>query len=53
MEKFWSYLIVMSLALLAVAIAYRVRVLHKIVFGRGSAHLNYAAEMASKAGGAS
>jgi hypothetical protein len=50
MEKLLSYLIVMALALLAVALSYRIKFLHKLVFGRGSAMLNHAAEI--HAGGA-
>ena len=41
------YLITMLLALLAVAIAYRINFLHKLVFGKGSARLNHYAEMAA------
>jgi hypothetical protein len=41
------YLIMMLLALLAVAIAYRVNFLHRLVFGRGSARLNHAADLAA------
>jgi hypothetical protein len=52
MEKLLSYLIVMGLSLLAVAIAYRVHALHKLVFGKGSAHLNHAATIAASAPGA-
>jgi hypothetical protein len=52
LEKFLSYVIVMALALLAVAIAYRVRVLHSIVFGKGSARVNQAAELSVKTGAA-
>jgi hypothetical protein len=36
----------MLLALVAVAIAYRVRILHQLVFGKGSSLLNHAAETA-------
>jgi hypothetical protein len=53
MDKMMSYFIVMALALLAVAIAYRVHFLHKLVFGRGSAHLNRSAELAVAPGVAS
>jgi hypothetical protein len=49
MEKFWPVFITMLIALLAVAIAYRVKVLHKLVFGTGSAKLNEAAKMAADA----
>jgi hypothetical protein len=41
------YIVTMLLALLAVAIAYRVNFLHKLVFGTGSARLNHAADMAA------
>jgi len=47
MEKLLSYLIVMTIALLAVAIAYRVKALHKLVFGRGSAMVNEHAKAAA------
>jgi hypothetical protein len=40
----------MAIALIAVAIAYRVTFLHKLVFGKGSAHLNDAAANAAAAG---
>jgi len=46
MDKVWPIVVTMLIALLAVAIAYRVKVLHKLVFGAGSAHLNHAAEAA-------
>jgi hypothetical protein len=39
----------MIVALLAVAIAYRVKPLHSVVFGKGSAHLNDAATRAMDA----
>ena len=45
MEKIWPVIITMLIALLAVAIAYRVNFLHKMVFGKGSAHLNKSAEL--------
>jgi len=53
MDKVWPIVVTMLIALLAVAIAYRVKVIHKVVFGSGSAHLNHAAEAAmdSTAGG--
>jgi hypothetical protein len=41
------YILTMLLALLAVAIAYRVNPLHKLVFGGGSARLNRAAGKAN------
>ena len=46
MDKFWPILITMMLALLAVAIAYRIRPLHSLVFGRGSAKVNQLAKAA-------
>jgi hypothetical protein len=51
MEKLWPIIITMLISLLAVAIAYRVKVLHKLVFGKGSAHLNEAAAAAAGPGG--
>jgi hypothetical protein len=46
MTNIWPVIITMLVALLAVAIAYRVNFLHKLVFGKGSAHLNKSAEHA-------
>jgi hypothetical protein len=46
MAKIWPVLVTMLIALLAIAIAYRVNFLHKLVFGKGSAHLNKSAESA-------
>ena len=46
MSNIWPVIITMLVALLAVAIAYRVNFLHKLVFGKGSAHLNNSAERA-------
>jgi hypothetical protein len=46
MSGIWPVIITMLVALLAVAIAYRVNFLHKLVFGKGSAHLNQSAERA-------
>jgi len=46
MDKIWPILVTMLIALLAVAIAYRVNPLHKLVFGKGSAHVNKAATAA-------
>ncbi len=51
MDKFLSYLVVAAIALIAVALAYRVRILHSIVFGRGSSMLNHQAEVAASAPG--
>jgi hypothetical protein len=48
MDKVWPIVVTMLIALLAVAIAYRVKALHKLVFGKGSAHLNEAAAAAIK-----
>jgi hypothetical protein len=50
MEQLWPFLITAIVALLAVAIAYREKHLHRLVFGRGSAHLNVAAESAARSG---
>jgi hypothetical protein len=50
LEKLWPFLITSIVALIAVAIAYRVRVLHNIVFGKGSAHLNEAAKHSAAQG---
>lgn len=47
MDKIWPVLITMMIALLAVAIAYRVKFLHKLVFGVGSARVNEAAKSAA------
>jgi hypothetical protein len=44
MNGAWSIIVTMLIALLAVAIAYRVNFLHKLVFGKGSAHINKCAE---------
>ena len=49
MERIWPILITMIVALLAVAIAYRVKPLHSMIFGKGSAHLNSAATAAMDA----
>jgi hypothetical protein len=50
MDKLLPFLITMAIALVAVAIAYRVKFLHKLVFGKGSAHLNEAAAHAAATG---
>jgi hypothetical protein len=50
MDKILPFIITMAIALIAVAIAYRVKFLHKLVFGKGSAHLNQAAQMAAASG---
>jgi hypothetical protein len=47
MEKLFPILVTMIIALIAVAIAYRVKPLHKLVFGTGSAHLIHAANQAT------
>jgi hypothetical protein len=52
MEKIWPVIITMMIALLAVAIAYRVKFLHKLVFGVGSARVNEAAKSATSIGAA-
>jgi hypothetical protein len=44
MEKLFPVIVTMLIALLAVAIAYRVKFLHKLVFGVGSARVNEAAK---------
>ena len=46
MNSVWPVIITMLIALLAVAIAYRVNFLHKLVFGKGSARINHSAELA-------
>ena len=48
MERVWPILITMIIALLAVAIAYRVKILHKFVFGKGSAGVNELAKQAAQ-----
>jgi hypothetical protein len=50
MEKLWPVIITMLIALLAVAISYRVKFLHKLVYGIGSARVNEAAKAADGAG---
>jgi hypothetical protein len=45
MNSVWPVIITMLIALLAVAIAYRVNFLHNLVFGKGSARVNRAAEL--------
>ncbi len=52
MDKLLSYLIVMALALFAVALSYRIKFLHKLVFGKASAHLHQAAQAATAVNGA-
>lgn len=49
MGNVWPVIITMLIALLAVAIAYRVNFLHKLVFGKGSAHVNASATAAINA----
>jgi hypothetical protein len=46
LEKIWPILVTMIIALLAVAIAYRVKPLHQLVFGKGSMKVNEAAKQA-------
>ena len=52
MEQVLSVLITAIIALIAVAISYRVKILHSIVFGKGSARLNESAKMAAVGGAA-
>jgi hypothetical protein len=52
MENVLAYLLMAVVSLIAVAIAYRVKLLHSIVFGKGSARMNHAAELAVSAKGA-
>jgi hypothetical protein len=46
MEKLLSYIIVAIIALVAVAISYRVNFLHSLVYGKGSARVNKLADAA-------
>lgn len=46
MEKLMSYVIVAIIALVAVAISYRVNFLHSLVYGKGSARVNRLADAA-------
>lgn len=46
MEKLMSYVIVAIIALIAVAISYRVNALHTLVYGKGSARVNRLAKAA-------
>jgi hypothetical protein len=45
-EQLLSVLITAIIAMIAIAITYRVRILHSIVFGRASSRVNEAAKMA-------
>jgi len=47
-----AYLLMALVSLIAVAVAYRVKLLHSIVFGKGSARVNHAAELAVSTKGA-
>lgn len=52
MDQVLSVLITAIIALIAIALAYRVKPLHSIVFGRGSARVNEAAKAAVAVPGA-
>jgi hypothetical protein len=47
-EQILSVLITAIIALIAVAISYRVRILHSMVFGHASARVNEAAKAAAQ-----
>ncbi len=46
MDKFLQFLVSVAIIMVVVSISYRVRFLHKLVYGAGSAHLNEAAKAA-------